>query len=69
MDVLTLRKATSYIKKVIAKAERERDRKGYRENLGYDSHNQVRDYLNTLELSYIEHSALMKQFNALCDRI
>ncbi len=69
MDALTLRKANSFIGKIIAKAERERDRKGYRENLGYDSSRTVEDYLATLDLSHVERSALMNGFFRKCDSI
>ncbi len=69
MDALTLRKANRFIKKVITKAERERDRKGYRENLGYDSVHVVEDYLKTLDLSYSEYCALKQEFSIQCDAI
>lgn len=40
-----MRKAYKFVDKLITKAEKEKDKKGYRENLGYDAQNKVEEYL------------------------
>lgn len=63
---------TKVLKKIntlINKAKRERDSKGYRENLGYDSQRELEDYMSGLNLSYQEETELMKTFYQHCDEI
>lgn len=54
---------------IIKKAARERDAKGYRENLGYDQGNKFQDYLNQLDLTYSQHAALTREFDTACDKL
>jgi len=56
-------------KQIIAKAEQERDRKGYRENLGYDQERKLRDYLSGLDLTYSEQCRILDWFNSACRSI
>lgn len=69
MNAGQLKKAKRFIDSTIRKAKQERDRKGYRENLGYDQYNRVDDYLKSLDLSYSEQAALLQTFNRQCDDI
>jgi len=62
-------KALKKINTLINKAKRERDSKGYRENLGYDSQGKLEDYMSRLDLSYQEEAELMKTFYLRCDEI
>ena len=64
-----LRKARDKSRKLIAKAERERDLKGYRENLGYDQYRSLEDYCATLCLSYTETSIILGAFDNACDAL
>lgn len=49
---------------------RERDTKGMRENLGYDSARTLDDYLDTLDLlTYQDKHIVTTEFFHLCDRI
>jgi len=57
------------IDRLINKAKRERDKKGYRENLGYDSQRELEDYLSTLNLSYGEKTRLIALFYDRCEGI
>jgi len=63
---------TKVLKKIntlINKAKRERDSKGYRENLGYDSQRELEDYMSGLNLSYQEEAELIKIFYQHYDEI
>jgi len=62
-------KALKKINILINKAKRERDSKGYRENLGYNSHLKLEDYMSALSLSYQEETELKKIFYKQCDEI
>ena len=62
-------KALKKINTLINKAKRERDSKGYRENLGYDSQRELEDYMSGLNLSYQEEAELIKIFYQHCDEI
>jgi len=62
-------KALKKINALINKAKRERDSKGYRENLGYDSQGELEDYMDGLNLSYQEKAELIKIFYQHCDEI
>ena len=55
---------------LILNAKKERDTKGYRENLGYDSENKLRNYLETLEqLVYSEVRDIIQSFYKNCEGI
>ena len=62
-------KAMKKAKSLIAAAKRERDRKGYRENLGYDSRRKLDDFLAALDLSYIAASSVLDYFDNECHAI
>lgn len=62
-------KALRKINTLINRAKRERDKKGYRENLGYDSQGKLEDYLETLDLSYSEKANLSRSFLDKCNQI
>lgn len=62
-------KALKKITTLINKARSEKESKGYRENLGYDSHRKLEDYMSGLDLSYQEETELMKIFYKQCDEI
>ena len=62
-------KALRKIDRFINKAKKERDKKGYRENLGYDSQRELEDYLNILDLSYGEKARLITLFYRRCEEI
>ena len=63
------RKGMRYAASLIDKAKKERDTKGYRENLGYDSYNKLRSKLSNLDLSYATQSRILTWFNTECDKI
>ena len=62
-------KALKKIDRLINRAKKERDSKGYRENLGYDSQGELENFMNTLKLSYGEKAQLIKLFYEYCDEI
>lgn len=62
-------RARRKIKAIIREAERERDTKGYRENLGYDQWSKLQDYFSTLGLTYSERTMLLQEFYRACDAI
>ena len=64
-----LQKAQAEVTRLIAKAARERDQRGYRENLGYDQRPVLGDFLSTLDLSYSEKYALLCDFDRQCDNL
>lgn len=51
------------------KACKERDKKGYRENLGYDQIFKLNDYLEKFDLTYSEECQITDYFFKLCDSI
>ena len=62
-------KALKKINTLINKAKRERDSKGYRENLGYDSQPELEDYMSKLNLSYQDEAKLIEMFYQYCSEI
>ena len=54
---------------LVAQAKRERDKRGYRENLGYDAIHKLEDYLETLHLSYSGKAEVIRYFYSQCDTI
>jgi len=62
-------KAENKIKQLVDRAKRERDRKGYRENLGYDSQGKLEDFFRTLNLSYSDEARLIELFYSECEKI
>lgn len=62
-------KAIGKIDSLVNKAKKERDHKGYRENLGYDQQNKFEDYLSTLDLTYQQRAKLIGHFYAKCGEI
>lgn len=64
-----IQKAHRKIEQLIDRAKQERDRKGYRENLGYDSQRKLEDFLETLNLSYPDKARLIELFWKKCNRI
>jgi len=69
MESKNYAKALKKINTLINKAIDERDRKGYRENLGYDSHFKLEDYMSKLDLPWQERTELKKIFYKQCDEI
>ena len=63
------REAKNYAKELIKLAKKERDTKGYRENLGYDSDHKLEDFLNKFNFTYQQRFAIMKQFYMDCRSI
>ncbi len=57
------------INTLINKAKGEKNNKGYRENLGYDSQLELENYMSTLDLSYQEKAKLIKMFYEYCDEL
>lgn len=55
--------------KLVTKAVKERDKKGYRENLGYDQHLKLRDYMSGKGLTYLDECSVMDRFYGGCDNI
>ena len=64
-----MRKAHNKAQRLIAKAKRERDLTGYREELGYDQCRFLQDYCNRLGLTYAETSHVLAQFEEACDNL
>lgn len=63
------KKAITIVDNAIKKATNERDRKGYRENLGYDQYNSVKSKVEKLDLGYSETCDVMAYFHRKCDSI
>lgn len=64
-----LKKARARSRQLIAKAKRERDLRGYRENLGYDQYQALEDYCRELCLSYTETTIILGCFENACDAL
>lgn len=64
-----MEKAYRKIDVLVKAAKRERDQKGYRENLGYDSIHKLREFLETLSLDYSEKYWIEERFWNECDAI
>jgi hypothetical protein len=62
-------KCKKFADSLIKKAENERDKKGYRENLGYDSVYKLEDKMSKLDLNHKESSDLKVYFHEMCDKI
>ena len=64
-----LRKAYKIIDIAIRKAKKERDTKGYRENLGYDSWYKIEKKICSLNFSYQEKCKVKDSFYLECDNL
>lgn len=64
-----LKKAYKKADSLINRAIKERDTKGYRENLGYDSLNKLLDYVAPFHLTYHDECALKDYHFTECDLI
>ena len=64
-----LRRARARSRELIVKAKREKDSKGYRENLSYDQYQALEDYCRELCLSYTETSIILGCFENACDAL
>ena len=62
-------KAIRYADKLIQKAKQEKDKKGYRENLGYEFDIKLKDFLSDLSLPYRQEVKVMQYFYKQCDSI
>jgi len=62
-------KVIVFADKLVEKAKKEKDTRGYRENLGYDSENKLRNYSLFQDLSYVEQCNVITYFYRLCDKI
>jgi len=63
-------KAIKHADKLIAKAKRERDARGYRENLGYDSQRNLEAFMSkNHDMTYGEKCHIITYFNRQCDAI
>jgi hypothetical protein len=62
-------KGQKMIEKIYAKSIRERNAKGYRENLGYDQVPKFSSYLSGLDLSYVDQCRLNREFMDMCNKI
>lgn len=55
--------------RIIAESKRERDTRGYRENLGYDRRPELIACINLLVLPYQDQCQILAEFDAACDNI
>ena len=62
-------KAKKLVDKMYAKACKERDTKGYRENLGYDQQIKLRDSAVFQSLHYVEQCDVIQYFSAMMDKV
>ena len=63
-------KAMRKVDSLVTKAIEERLQKGYRENLGYDSQNELENYINFLDsLTYSDKTEIVQAFYSACDKI
>jgi hypothetical protein len=58
-----------HIDKMLNKVKAERDKKGYRENMGYDLYPKVCDYLAKQNLNYRDECKVKDYFDKQCDLI
>jgi len=64
-----IQKARRKVKELIARATKERDRQGYRENLGYEQRSTLLDYLFGLNLTYLQKSQTLRSFDGQRDNL
>lgn len=64
-----MQKAHEKARRLIAKAKREKDLTGYREELGYDQCRVLQDYCNRWGLSYTETLHVLAHFEEACDNL
>lgn len=64
-----LKKAFKEADKLISKAEKERNRRGMFENLGYNKEPLLRSKLAMLDISFQDEAKVLTYFNLECDRI
>lgn len=69
MNQKDLIEARKKIDQLISRAKKERDKQGYRENLGYENQRILEEFLETLNLSYLEKADLIQLFYRKCDEI
>ena len=62
-------KCFKYADKLVDKAIKERDKKGYRENLGYDQDIELRDYISKMDIHYTDQCNVLDHFRNRCDQI
>lgn len=67
---IELGKAYRKVKTLVRRAIKERDSKGYRENLGYDSQPELEDYLSGRKhLTYLDKCNITEAFFKACNEI
>lgn len=55
---------------LISRAAKERDKKGYRENLGYDQKNKLSDKISELQTEYYQdYCNILDYFRRRCDSL
>ena len=64
-----MNKHYKHIDKMLNKVKAERDKKGYRENMGYDLYPKVCDYLVKQNLHYQDECKVKEYFDKQCDLI
>jgi len=64
-----IQKARCKVKELITRATKERDKQGYRENLGYEQRFTLLDYLFGLNLTYLQKSQILRSFDRQCDNL
>ena len=69
IDKKKLDKCMKQVDKLVNKAIVERDRKGYRENLGYDQDRKLSDFINKIGLHISHHWRVWDYFLAKCNEI
>ena len=69
IDKKKLDKCMKQVDKLVNKAIVERDRKGYRENLGYDQDRKLSDFINKIGLHISHHGRVWEYFLAKCNEI
>lgn len=66
----SLRRGMRYAERLVRTAKRERDRRSYRENLGYDQEGKLTDFISTLpDLTYQDQGTILAAFYAECATI
>lgn len=67
--ITDLQKAKRFADDLYNKACRIRDTKGYHENLGYEWVNRLSNYMDRLDLTYVETCQMSQYYFSLCDKI